>query len=91
MTELCEAMRDPAVIKEAMEALSYIIIKSDNIQECKLVVKTLCDLIINVRDLYEHLCDYSILVIRTFLRKFPEEFPLLEASFYELAKGIKLK
>lgn len=60
-----------------MEAFSHILLKSDDLIQCKTIIKTLCDLIINLKDQYEDLCDYSILVIRTFLRKFPDEFNIL--------------
>lgn len=58
-----------------------------NITCAKQIIKTLNDIVVNSSDCSK-ICNSAIKVIRTFLRKYPEEFPIFEHTFYIYAKGV---
>lgn len=69
-----------------MEAFNIIILRLD-LNEAKIIIKTLNDIVANVSN-KEYICNASIKTMRTFLRKYPEEFNIFEHTFYIYVRGV---
>ncbi len=69
-----------------MEAFNALIMRM-GLSESKIIVKTLNDVVVNVSS-KDYICNAAIKTVRTFLRKYPEEFRMFEHTFYIYARGV---
>lgn len=86
VNEFSEYLRDPTIVDAVMDAFNAIILAME-LSEAKVIVKTLNDVVVNSSE-DSLICNSAIQTIRTFLRKYPEEFRIFEHTLYTYVRGV---
>lgn len=86
INEFTEYIKDGAIIDAVMEALNVIILRMDK-NQAKVIIKTLNETVTNIIS-KDYICNAAIKTVRTFLRKYPEEFKMFQHTFYTYVRGV---